>query len=435
MNIIDIIDKKRLKQALSADEIEYVIINFTKENIPDYQMSALLMAICLNGMSDDEIGYLTKAMLASGYVVKHEDISDPIIDKHSTGGVGDKITIPLAPIMASLGVKVPSIAGRGLGHTGGTLDKLEAIPGFRTKLSLQEYKAQLKHVGAVIMGQTKEIAPADKKIYALRDVTATVASIPLIASSIMSKKLAEGLDGLVLDVKFGSGAFMTSYNDAFNLAKTMVAIGQVMGKKVTALLTNMDQPLGEMIGNALEIVESIAILQDKGPSDSTLLTYELGAEMLLLTHKVSNKAESLLLIKEAISSGRAFSKFMDMCKAQGGDISVLDDPKKLIHAKKIIPINAIEDGYIHSINSKMLGQVVGILGGGRIKITDNINPDVGLKIQVKIGDKIVQGMPIVTIYADHQDIEHVKEMIIKAITIVKQPIDKPLLIKEKITTT
>jgi pyrimidine-nucleoside phosphorylase len=433
MHIIEIIQKKRDHQRLSKQEIDYLISNYVSGSIPDYQMAAFLMATCLNGMNDEETSWLTDAMLYSGEVITHNNRQTPIIDKHSTGGVGDKITIPLAPAIAACGLKVPSIAGRGLGHTGGTLDKLESIPGFRCNLSIAEYKNQVEKIGCVITGQTKEIAPADKLLYALRDVTGTVPSVPLISASIMSKKLAEGIDGLVLDVKFGSGAFMREVQQARTLAKAMVAIGSHMGKKVTACLTNMDQPLGDMLGNALEIVESIDILQGRGPKDSVELTVLLGAEMLLLGNQTKTLEEGRNLVKNALSSGAAFNKFVSMVKAQGGDERVLHEPKLLLTAKDCIVIEAPKSGFVEKLDCLAFGLAVGILGGGRCKLTDIINPAVGIKMHAKIGDKIELGQPLCTIYADGVGVLEAKSRIEAAITIANVPVDRPELCIDRIT--
>lgn len=424
MHIVEIIQKKRDKQSLTKDEISYLIEGFTKDSLPDYQMSALLMAICLNGMSDEETSWLTNAMLYSGEVISHHNQEKPIIDKHSTGGVGDKITIPLAPAMASLGIAVPSIAGRGLGHTGGTLDKLESIPGFRCNLSIKEYKDQLLKIGCVITGQTQEIAPADKKIYALRDVTGTVPSIPLISASIMSKKLAEGLDGLVLDVKFGLGAFMKSIDNARMLANAMVAIGAHMGKDVTACLTNMDQPLGTMLGNGLEIIESIEILKGQGPKDSVDLTAELGAEMLLLAGKAQDLTDGRRQVLQTLSSGAAFNKFVQMCEAQGGDVRFIHEPQKLFTAPTTSTVTSPRAGYIAKLDCLAFGMAINVLGGGRTKISDTIHPGVGIKMHSKLGDYVEKNQPICTLYTTDIGVQEAKHRLLGALDITE---DMPVL--------
>jgi len=434
MHAIEIIQKKRDNIPLTKLEINFLVENFSNNIIPNYQMSAFLMAVCINGMSDEEISWLTDSMLYSGKVITHKNPLGPIIDKHSTGGVGDKISIPLAPAAAACGLSVPMIAGRGLGHTGGTLDKLEAIPGFRTNLSLEEYESQVASIGCVIMGQTAEIAPADKVIYALRDVTGTVESVPLISSSIMSKKLAEGLEGLVLDVKFGSGAFMKELNKARNLASTMVAIGAHMGKKITALLTNMDQPLGTLVGNSLEIIESIDILHGRGPKDSTELTLELGGEMLFLGKIVSSVEAGRARIKESLESGRAFQKFVEMVEAQGGDVRYILEPSRFKLAPQKIAIRAQETGYISAIDVRSIGIACGLLGGGRMSLTDKIDFSVGIEIQTKIGDYIEKGQSLCTLIADQKGISEATERIQSAFHLVSYPVNKPVLCKERIST-
>lgn len=434
MQVIEIIQKKRDQRPLLKKEINFLIDNYVKGEIPNYQMSAFLMATCINGMNEEEISWLTDAMLFSGEVISHQSHGMPLIDKHSTGGVGDKISIPIAPAIAACGVKVPMIAGRGLGHTGGTLDKLESIPGFRSDLSSKQYQDQVAEIGCVIMGQTKDIAPADKMIYALRDVTGTVESIPLISSSIMSKKLAEGIDGLVLDVKFGSGAFMKDIDRARALASTMVAIGAHMGKKVTACLTNMDQPLGTMIGNSLEIIESIEILHGRGPEDSVELTVELGAEMLLLAKKVSTLEDGRLQVRDSLSSGRAFDKFVDMVKAQGGDTKYVLDPSLFRPAHQKIVVEAKNAGYIFGVDSRSIGLAAGLLGGGRSKLSDEINPSVGVEMHVKIGDRVAKGQPLCTLHVDQKGVEEATLRVESAINIVSQTVTKPILCKDRIST-
>lgn len=431
--IIEIIQKKRDRRLLSKEEISCLVSKYVDGTIPDYQMAAFLMATYVNGMSDEETSWLTDAMLWSGEVIVHPHSAIPLIDKHSTGGVGDKISIPLAPAVAACGLRVPMIAGRGLGHTGGTLDKLEAIPNFRCDLSSEQYKAQVQEIGCVIMGQTKDIAPADKMIYALRDVTGTVESIPLISSSIMSKKLAEGIDGLVLDVKFGSGAFMKDIDNARALAHAMVKIGTLMNKKVTTLLTNMDQPLGSMVGNALEIIESIDILQGRGPEDSVELTVELGAEMLVLGHRAATLEEGRELVKEVLGNGKAFAQFVQMVKAQGGDERVVHEPSRFNIAQKKIVVEAKEAGYVEGINCQAIGLAVNILGGGRSTLTDRIDHSVGLEMHIKIGDRVLRGQPICTVFAGQQGVMEAINRIEGAISTGSHAVKKPDLIKDRIT--
>lgn len=433
MHIIELIQKKRDGFFLSKDQINFIVDGYTNDEIADYQMAAFLMAVCIKGMTEEETAYLTDAMLNSGEVIKHKNNSNDIIDKHSTGGVGDKISIPLAPAVASLGVRVPMIAGRGLGHTGGTLDKLESIPGFKTNLSIKEYQDQVEKIGCVIMGQTDQIAPADKKMYALRDVTGTVESIPLIASSIMSKKLTEGISGLVLDVKFGSGAFMKDFSKAKSLAQTMVDIGKNMGKKVTALMTSMNEPLGYKLGNALEIIESIDILKNQGPKDSTDLTIELGAEMLLLAKKVENLADGREKIKYTLESGLALNKFKEMVRAQGGDISYIDNPAKFTIGPNILDFTAKQNGFLRTIDTHALGVALGLLGGGRCKITDPIDHGVGLVMKAKIGDELKKGDSICQIFYRSNGFQEALENLEKSIIIGEEKPLKTHLVRERIS--
>lgn len=432
MHIIEIIQKKRDRHALSKAEIEFLIKNFVDGSVPDYQMASFLMATYLNGMNDEETSWLTDAMLRSGEVVIHENTGVPLIDKHSTGGIGDKISIPLAPAIAACGLRVPMIAGRGLGHTGGTLDKLEAIPNFRCNLSSAEYKTQVLEVGCVIMGQTKDIAPADKLIYALRDVTGTVESIPLISSSIMSKKLAEGIDGIVLDVKFGSGAFMREIDHARRLAEAMTRIGSLMKKKVTCFLTNMDQPLGQMVGNALEIKESVDILRGEGPKDSLDLTVELGAEMLVMGNRASNLDEGRQKVNEVLKNGKAHAKFVQMVRAQGGDESVVIDTDLLDIAQKKIVVCAEASGFVESVESRAIGSAVNLMGGGRTKLTDQIDFRVGIEMAARIGDKIEKGQPLCTVYAGDKGVEEAIARVKSAFTIVPHEVVPPQLIADRI---
>ncbi|MEO0114559.1 MAG: thymidine phosphorylase [candidate division WOR-3 bacterium] len=397
MNVYEIIKKKRDGKSLSWEEINFLIEGYTNNKIPDYQFSAFLMAIYFQGMSFEETTNLTLAMMHSGKVFDLSSIPGVKIDKHSTGGVGDKVSLILAPLVAACGVTVPMVSGRGLGHTGGTLDKLESIPGFRTNLSYGEFLANLKNIGLAMIGQTEELAPADKKIYALRDVTATVDSIPLIAASIMSKKLAEGIDGLVLDVKTGSGAFMTRLADARRLAKTMIAIGKRMNKKVTAFITDMNQPLGKMVGNALEVIEAIEALKGKGEKDLMTVVYALGEEMLLMSKKVKTKTAARKLLKGAIDNGGALRKFEDLVKSQGGDPKVIEDYSRLPSAKYQIEVKSDQSGYIAKIDTQRIGLLAVELGAGRKKISDKIDPAVGFIIHKKFGSYVKVGDILATI--------------------------------------
>jgi pyrimidine-nucleoside phosphorylase len=426
--------KKRDKKIITKREIDFLIESFVFAKMPDYQMSAFLMAVCINGMNEEEISFLTAALLHSGEVISHKNVGIPLIDKHSTGGVGDKISIPLAPAVAACGLQVPMIAGRGLGHTGGTIDKLEAIPGFRTNLSIEEYRAQVAKIGCAIMGQTKEVAPADKLLYALRDVTGTVESIPLIASSIMSKKLAEGIDGLVLDVKFGSGAFLPSASDAHKLASTMVNIGKHLDKEVTAIISNMNDPLGIMLGNTLEILECIDILQGQGPKDCVDLTVELGAEMLMLGKVADNLAQGRAQITRVLNNGEAFDKFVSLVKAQGGDESAIIDPKKLRRAPKQIPVKALHEGYVTKINCREIGRAICILGGGRSKLDDVIDHTVGIEMHLKSGQHVQAGQTICTIHAQEQGIDDAVAKVAQAIFIGPQPSPSIPLFSDRLST-
>ncbi len=392
MRVVDLIEAKRDRGQMEPDAIRAVIAAYSRDEVPDYQMASLLMAIYLNGMSPAELAPWTDAMLRSGQVLDLGHIAGVKVDKHSTGGVGDKISLPLAPLVAACGVPVPMVSGRGLGHTGGTLDKLESIPGFRTDQTVERFVELVGTLGLGLIGQTAEIAPADKRLYALRDVTGTVASIPLIASSIMSKKLAEGIDALVLDVKVGTGAFMRTLDDARTLAQTMVAIGEEMGKKVVALLTDMNQPLGRTVGNALEVRESIDILRGEGPADTTALTLELARTMLSLGGEDPAEAE------RALQDGRGLERFRQIIEAQGGDPKVVDDPDRLPTATREIVFEAPRDGYVGAIDTTAVGVAGVCLGAGRAKKEDAIDPAVGLTIEARLGDRVVKGQPLVRVH-------------------------------------
>ncbi|MEO0238546.1 MAG: thymidine phosphorylase [candidate division WOR-3 bacterium] len=394
--MVDIIKKKRDGGILSREEIAFFVENYTKGEIPDYQASALLMAIYFRGMTSDETVALTEYMMKSGEVLDLTDIPGPKVDKHSTGGVGDKISLPLAPIVASLGIFVPMISGRALGHTGGTLDKLESIKGLTTAISPEKFKKQLLDIGVVMAGQTENLCPADKKLYALRDVTATVESIPLISASIMSKKLAEGIDGLVLDVKTGNGAFMAKYEDAKKLAQTMVEIGKGMGKKVKAFITNMNQPLGYKIGNALEVEETIEILKGKGPEDVRELTYTLAAEMLIIAGKEISREEALKKVDEAVKSGKALKKWEELVKYQGGDLDYMYS-EEFTRTNYSFELKANSDGYLYSYNTYEVGVAVSILGAGRSTKDDEIDHKVGIILHKKVGDEVKSGETVMEI--------------------------------------
>jgi len=395
---IDVIRKKRDGVELSRGEIEGLVNAYTKGDIPDYQVSAWLMAVVLKGMTRPETAALTDAMLHSGEVLDLSSLPAKKVDKHSTGGVGDKTSLVLAPLAAAAGIAVPMISGRGLGHTGGTLDKLEAIPGFKVNLPVAEFRRVLEVCGCAMIGQTAEIVPADRKLYALRDVTGTVESPYLICASIMSKKLAEGIDALVLDVKTGSGAFMKSEKDAAFLAELMVETGERMGKKVVALITDMDQPLGNKIGNALEVIEVIEVLRAGGPEDLREVCLELAGWMLHLGSVSSTVAEGKQQSAKLISSGKALDKFRQMVELQGGDARVIDDAKRLPQAQHTMPVPSAKSGYLASMQCEQIGTACVILGGGRERKEDSVDPAVGVVLHKKVGDRVAAGEPLATIH-------------------------------------
>ena len=395
---IDVIRKKRDGGELSRSEIEALVDAYTRGDIPDYQVSAWLMAVVLRGMTRAETAALTDAMLGSGDVLDLSSLPAKKVDKHSTGGVGDKTSLVLAPLAAAAGIVVPMISGRGLGHTGGTLDKLEAIPGFNVNLSVAQFRSLLETCGCAMIGQTAEIAPADRKLYALRDVTGTVESPYLICASIMSKKLAEGIDALVLDVKTGSGAFMKNEKDAAFLAELMVETGERMGKQVVALITDMDQPLGCMIGNALEVVEVVEILRGGGPEDLRELCLELAGWMLHLGGVAATVADGKKQSEKLIASGKALDKFRQMVELQGGDPQSIDDPKRLPQACHTMILASPKDGYLASLQCEQVGTACVILGGGRERKEDSVDPAVGIVLHKKVGDAISAGEPLATIH-------------------------------------
>ncbi len=402
MNPVEIIRKKRSGEALTSAEIRYLINGFTQNKIPDYQFSAFLMAVFFKGMTPEETSVLTDSMLHSGKVINLNTIRGYKIDKHSTGGVGDKTSLILAPIAAAAGVKVPMISGRGLGHTGGTLDKLESIPGFRTDLNLREYKSVLKRTGAVLIGQTKDIAPADKVIYSLRDVTATVESIPLITGSIMSKKLAEGIDGLVLDVKVGNGAFMKNMKDAVKLTASLVDTAKSFDKKVVAFITDMNQPLGTHIGNWFEVVECINILRGEVKNDLYKLSVRLAGAMIYIAGKADSIQAGTKIAESYVSNGRALDKFIEIVKAQNGDITYIDNPEKYKKSRHHRNITSDKTGYVASIDTYEIGMASVELGAGRQTKEDKIDYKAGIIFHSKIGDKVGKGDSIAEIYSDSQ---------------------------------
>jgi pyrimidine-nucleoside phosphorylase len=394
----DVIRKKRDGKALAPLEIRYVIEQYTADTIPDYQISALLMAIYFNGLNGEELDVWTDAMLHSGVVLTHNHVPGIKVDKHSTGGVGDKISIPLAPAVAACGVPVPMISGRGLGHTGGTLDKLESIPGFNVQLSIDDAKAILQKHGVFLIGQTRDVAPADRKLYALRDVTGTVESIPLIASSIMSKKLAEGIDALVLDVKFGKGAFMRRFEDAQALARTLVSIGRRADKEVHALLTDMNAPLGRMVGNALEIRESLDVLNGGGPDDVRALTVALGAHMVLLGKKAANFDEATAMIEAVLNNGKALQLFADVIAAHGGNAAICENPDLLPAASQTTSVLASASGFVAEIDPMKVAMAALSVNAGRVRKEDAVDPATGVELKVQVGDRVVVGAEVAMLH-------------------------------------
>ncbi len=402
MNIQEIIAKKRDKLELTKDEIEYFVKGYTEGKITDYQASALVMAIYINGMNDREITDLTLAMAYSGDVLDLSSLGE-VVDKHSTGGVGDKITLILMPVIASLGIPVAKMSGRGLGFTGGTIDKLESIPGYHTSISVDEFKENVKKINISLMGQTLNLAPADKKLYALRDTIACTESIPLIASSIMSKKIAAGANKIVIDVTCGSGAFMKTMEDAKNLATVMTSIGKLAGKETVCIITPMNEPVGYAVGNTLEVIEAVDILKNKYmPKDIKNIIEELGANMLVLANKVQNIEEGKNLIIENIRNGKAYEKFKELVQNQGGDISYIENTDKLEKAKYIVPIIAEKDGTISEINAYEVGRLSCYLGAGRQTKEDEINPRVGFIFNKKVGDIVKSGETIGYIHSDDE---------------------------------
>ena len=417
MHAINIIAKKRDGAELSREEIEFFIQGYTRGEIPDYQAAAWLMAVYLRGMTDRETRYLTLAMAYSGDVLDLKDVAPLVVDKHSTGGVGDKVSLVVAPLVAACGLPVAKMTGRGLGFSGGTVDKLESIPGYRTDLSVAEFKAQLREIGIVLTGQSADLAPADRKLYALRDVTATVESIPLTVGSIMSKKIAAGADAIVLDVKVGNGAFMKTLEDAEILAEAMVRLGSRVGRRMVALISDMNQPLGRAVGNALEVQEAITTLCENGPADFREHCLAVATEMLVLGGKAADTDDARALALETLTSGAAWQKFRELVEAQGGDIRYIEEPERLPRARLIEPVPAPRSGYVAAVNAAEVGMAVVELGGGRERKGDPIDHSVGVVVHYKVGDPVRKGMPLFTIHAnDEANLAAARERVLAAYT-------------------
>lgn len=431
MRMYDLILKKRQGNTLTKEEIQWMIREYTDGKIPDYQMSAMMMAVCFQGLDKEETYELTMAMAQSGEMLDLSGIEGVKVDKHSTGGVGDKTSLALTPIVASLGIPVAKMSGRGLGHTGGTIDKLESIPGFSTQLTDEQFEEQVNSIGVSIMGQTKDLAPADKLLYALRDVTATVDQISLIASSIMSKKLAAGADAIMLDVKTGSGAFMKEESEAVKLAQEMVDIGKSAGRKMTAVITNMDEPLGMAVGNILEVKEAIDTLKGNGPKDFTELVETLASHMLILGGIAEKFDEALSMVRGAVRDGKALDKFKQFVSAQGGDTRYIDHPELFEQAHIIEEIRSEQDGFVERINAQEIGICSLILGGGRETKDSQIDPAVGLVFSKKVADPVKKGDLLATIYGNDEEkvkqaVKHFKENF----HIAKDQPEKPQMIKQ-----
>ncbi|HEY8435656.1 MAG TPA: pyrimidine-nucleoside phosphorylase [Haloplasmataceae bacterium] len=433
MRMVDLIIKKRQNEALTKEEIEFIIQGFTEGTIPDYQMSAFAMAVCFNGMTVEERFYFTKAMVESGDILDLSSIDGITVDKHSTGGVGDTTTLALGPLVASCGVKLAKMSGRGLGHTGGTLDKLESIPGFQIELSEEQFIDQVNRIGIAIIGQTKDLVPADKKLYALRDVTGTVESIPLIASSIISKKLAAGAQTIVLDVKVGSGAFMKDLNSARELAQAMVDIGKAFGRNISAVITNMDEPLGRAVGNSIEVIEAIETLKGNGPNDFTELVLNLGAHILVNAKVESDFNQAIEMLKAKIASGEALEKMRELIAAQGGDPRVVDDYSLLPQAKYRYEVTANAEGYIKSIDALKVGNYAMLLGAGRKTKDDVIDLAVGVMINRKVGDQVKTDTVIGEIHSNTPLDEERIEAFRQLFTITDQKVEKKPLIIDTIS--
>ncbi|MGO0657401.1 pyrimidine-nucleoside phosphorylase [Bacillus mycoides] len=433
MRMVDLIAKKRDGHALTTEEINFIVEGYTNGSIPDYQMSSLAMAIFFQDMNDQERADLTMAMVNSGDTIDLSAIEGVKVDKHSTGGVGDTTTLVLGPLVAALGVPVAKMSGRGLGHTGGTIDKLEAVPGFHVEIENDEFMRLVNENKIAVIGQSGNLTPADKKLYALRDVTATVNSIPLIASSIMSKKIAAGADAIVLDVKTGAGAFMKTDEDAKRLAEAMVRIGNNVGRNTMAVISDMSQPLGEAIGNALEVQEAIDTLQGKGPKDLEELCLTLGSQMVYLAGQASSLEDAREKLIEVMNNGKALESFKTFLSAQGGDASVVDNPSKLPQAQFKIEVEAKEDGYVSEIVADEIGTAAMLLGAGRATKESEIDLAVGLMLRKKVGDSVKKGDSLVTIYANRENVEDVKAKIYENMKIAKDHVDAPTLVHGIVT--
>jgi pyrimidine-nucleoside phosphorylase len=429
MRMIDIIHKKKHGKELLEEEIKFFINGYVNNTIPDYQVSALLMAIWFNGMNENETYHLTKAMVESGEQIDLSNLGNIIADKHSTGGIGDKITLIISPILASLGVPIAKMSGRGLGFTGGTIDKLESIEGFNTNLTIEKFKENVKKYGIAIAGQTGNLVPADKKLYALRDVTETVDSIPLIASSIMSKKIASGANIIVLDVKVGSGAFMKDLESAELLAKTMISIGEKFNRKVAVILSNMDQPLGSTVGNKIELQEAVKLLKDnEGEEDLVKLSTEITAYLYYLSGKANSIEEANKSVSEAIASKKAYDKFLELIEVQGGNASSIDN----LNVKHKIDIISETEGYVKFINSEDVGIASMMLGAGRATKEDKIDHEVGIELHIKVGDKISKGDKLFTIYSNKDSVDEVKQKLVNSIEYSTEKVEKPNVIHKVI---
>ncbi|QED48502.1 pyrimidine-nucleoside phosphorylase [Cytobacillus dafuensis] len=433
MRMVDIIENKRDGRELSTEEIQFFINGYTDGSIPDYQASALMMAIFFQGMTEKERADLTLAMVQSGDQIDLSKIEGIKVDKHSTGGVGDTTTLVLGPLVAALDVPVAKMSGRGLGHTGGTIDKLESVKGFHVEIENQEFIDLVNKNKVAVIGQSGNLTPADKKLYALRDVTATVDSIPLIAASIMSKKIAAGADAIVLDVKTGAGAFMKTLDDSRELAKAMVRIGNNVGRNTMAVISDMSQPLGYAIGNALEVKEAIDTLKGEGPEDLTELCLTLGSHMVYLAKKANTLKEAREKLQGVINDGTALKAFKTFLSSQGGDASIVDDPSRLPQAKYIVELEAKEDGYVSELVADEIGTAAMLLGAGRATKESVIDLAVGLVLRKKIGDQVKKGESLVTIYSNFEDVEEVKTKLYENITISNEKVAAPVLIHEEIT--